>query len=108
MLHLTSITITTLILNITEKFTLTEVKGASEVSGTGAKIGDAKLKLENGVKALKDKLPSAKIGRIEVAVPKGAPLEPTYEVSGDQIIQVTAEGTEVVRVAGKALKIIRY
>ena len=49
----------------------------------------------------------AKLGKVEVAVPEGASLRGNYEVSGNQIVKVTAEGTEVVRVGGKVVTIRR-
>ena len=88
------------------RFNLTEVKG-SEPGSAGAEVGTAIRQLKSTYEALIEKVPGAKLGKVEVAIPEGATLKDNYEVSGNQIVRVTAEGTEVVKVGGKVVTIRR-
>jgi len=93
------------ILSVTKsgKFNITEVK--ESVGRGGADIGHALSQLESTVSALKRKVSGSKIGQLEIALPKGAKLSGNYAVSGSQLVRITDQGTEVVRIQGNVVQV---
>ena len=87
------------------KFNITEVKGS--LGSSGADVGSALQQLDNTVSALKNSVNGAKIGTLEIAIPKGGKLGQGYSVSGNQLVRTTDEGTNVVRVQGNVVN-VRY
>ena len=85
------------------RFRITEVKASTGTGG--ADVGHALGQLENTVSALKTRVPGATIESLEIAIPIGGRLPPTYALSGDQLVRITANGTEVVRVQGTVVRI---
>jgi RHS repeat-associated protein len=85
------------------KFNIIEVKNAR--GSTGADIGDVLKKFETVIDHLMDKVEGAKIGRLEIAVPEAAVLANTYSVEGNQLVRITQEGREVVRVKGYVVRV---
>jgi hypothetical protein len=88
------------------RFNITEVKG-SEPGSSGADIAGAIAQLTNTYDALIKIVPGAKLGTVEIAVPEGTTFRDNYELSGNQIVRRTAEGTEVVRIGGSVVTIRR-
>ena len=91
-----------------QRFNLTEVKGSDEASLNGANIATAEEQLKTVYNRLNELVPGAKLGKVEVAVPKGARIRQPYEVRGNQVFKVSQEGAEVVRIGGKVLTIRRF
>ena len=48
----------------------------------------------------------ARIARLEVVIPEGGLLESPFAVSGNQLVEVTAEGTSVVRIASNVVTVV--
>ncbi len=87
------------------KFNITEVKG---ITSTGeASVGTALQQIKNTVDAIRNSVNGAKIGILEIAIPKGGKLGDGFSVSGNQLVKATNEGTEVVKVEGNVVN-IRY
>jgi hypothetical protein len=85
------------------KFNITEVKGS--FAGY-VDVSTARKQLTLVVGKLKSIVPGAKIGTIELAIPKNAKLDPPYEVFGNQLLLVTEEGKEVIRIDGHPVIVV--
>jgi len=89
------------------KAVITEAKGV--VSGV-VKVNDiesAKEQIGNTLEALRARAPAVKVGRLELAIPKGAVPEGTYAIRGDLLVKVTQEGQELIRVGGHVVHVVR-
>jgi hypothetical protein len=82
------------------RYNITEVKASFRGY---VNVSHAKEQIKTVVDALKSKVPGAKLGTLEIAIPKGARLEPPYGVSGNQLVIITETGKEVVRVEGSVV-----
>ena len=86
-----------------DRFTISEVKAS--FSGE-AEIGTAVRQLTAAAEALQSMVQGARIARLEVVIPEGGLLESPFAVSGNQLVEITAEGTSVVRIAGNVVTVV--
>jgi hypothetical protein len=87
------------------KFRITEAKGSR--TDAGADISRALAQLATASDAPATAVPGAKISLLEIVVPNEGTVAGAYEVSGDLLVNVTADGTELVRVAGQVVHVVR-
>jgi hypothetical protein len=78
------------------KIRIVEVKGS--FGTTGADVGKAVKQLSNTYRAVVECVPGAKIGAVELAIPKGATLDVNYRVNQGYLQRVVDGRAEVVRV----------
>lgn len=88
------------------KYNIVEVKGVEAVGG-GADVSYAVSQLRATAEQLERAIPNAKIGRLEIAVPKDAAAKVgDYAIRGNLIVdQVTGLP---VRISGKTINVRRY
>lgn len=88
------------------RFNLTEVKN----SLADADVPHAVDQLEHVMGKLSQKFDDVKIGKLEIVVPTtsggGVPsFRGNYQVSGTQLVRVTDQGTEVIRIGGNVVHV---
>lgn len=101
-----NLTIDFLSVTRSQRFNLTEVKN----SLADADIPHAVNQLEFVLGKLSSKFDDVKVGRLEVVVPSkpggGVPsFRGNYQVSGNQLVRVTDQGTEVIRIGGNVVHV---
>ncbi len=87
------------------KFNITEVKGVISGNISAGQVDGALGQIGNTVSALKSQVNGAKIGSLELAVPKGTTFGGVYGVSGNQLVRNTDAGQQVVRVQGQVVNV---
>ena len=86
-----------------DRFTISEVKASFEAP---ADAGRARQQLTAAAEALQAMVPGATIAKLELVIPEGGSLRSPFAVSGNQLVEVTAEGTSVVRIAGNVVTVV--
>ena len=85
------------------KFQVSEVKD-TEGAFDASSIKGIK-QLTNAVNELLKQVPGAKIGKLEIIIPGEIKVHGVYNTSGNHLVKITDEGTEVIRVQGHVVHV---